>query len=336
MSTPQTKTLPIVGQTYKQLLERTWKSQEHIISPWLREGESALIWAGTGVGKTQLSLTLALLVAGGGTVAGWSNGKPRKVLIIDGEMRLSDIKDRLVSLSRGLESHDRDAALDNIEVRSRQDQKPGVKFYDVSVEEDQDDISNYVREKGIDLLILDNITTLTNSVKDENGAGDIKPILDFLLKMKRDGVAAIVLHHANKGGASYRGSTAIATTFEAIVGLQRPQDASHDETVFKLFFEKFRGKRDDCLMTRLFTLVDGGGWCVNEDSETDMIRVIKAIKSCKFSTQKAVGESLKFPKDKVSKLLTAAVAQGTIDRHKIDKCLKAASSDEFPEEDPIL
>jgi KaiC/GvpD/RAD55 family RecA-like ATPase len=334
MTTNQIKALPITGQTFKQLIERTWKPQEHIISPWLREGESGLIWAATGVGKTQLSLTLALLAAGGGTVAGWSNDKPRKVLIIDGEMRLADLKDRLVGLGVGIEGYDQKAALENIEVRARQDQKPGVEFYDVSVEADQDAISAYLRKKGIDLLILDNITTLTDSIKDENGAADVKPLLKFLLKMKRDGVTTIVLHHANKGGSSYRGSTGIATTFEVIIGLQRPKTTAHDKTEFTLAFEKFRGKRDESLATRLFKL-EASQWIVVDDSDSDAARLIQAITSCEFKTQKDAGDYLGFKPDKVTKLLNAAVANDLITRQRIKDCLAAAASQEFSMEEDL-
>ncbi|HWX49186.1 MAG TPA: AAA family ATPase [Roseomonas sp.] len=321
MATTQTPSKPVVGQTFKQLSERTWKAQAHIIKPWLKEGQSALIWAGTGVGKTQLSLTLGPLAAGGGTAAGWSNDRPRKVLIIDGEMRLSELTERLVGLAKDIEGLDLDAAKENIEVRARQDQEPGVEFYDLAVSEDQDAISKYVREKGIELLILDNITTLTDSIKDENGAADVKPFLKFLLKMKRDGVATIVLHHANKGGSSYRGSTGIATTFEVIMGLQRPKTAAPSQMVFTLGFEKFREKRDETLATRSFELKEYK-WTVTEDDESDMARLVQAIRSCELTTQQGAGDSLGFSKDKTSKVLKKAVANGIITKQQIRDSLE--------------
>ena len=36
------------------------------MDPWLKQGESAMVYAAPGVGKSMLALTLALGVAGGG------------------------------------------------------------------------------------------------------------------------------------------------------------------------------------------------------------------------------------------------------------------------------
>lgn len=52
----------------------------------------------------------------------------------------------------------------------------------------------------------------------------MKPALTLMLKLKlklkQAGIAAILVHHSNKSEDNYRGSTAIAATFEVISGLE--------------------------------------------------------------------------------------------------------------------
>ena len=52
--------------TLQQLLEATFSDRQHLLFPWLREQESCMVYADTGVGKSLFALSAALAVAGGG------------------------------------------------------------------------------------------------------------------------------------------------------------------------------------------------------------------------------------------------------------------------------
>jgi len=52
---------------------------------------------------------------------------------------------------------------------------------------------------GVDLLILDNLSSLTAVVRD-NDAESWGPIQEWLPKLRRRGVSVLVVHHAGKGG----------------------------------------------------------------------------------------------------------------------------------------
>ena len=283
-----------------------------------------MVWAAAGGGKTMLSLTLALMVAGGGKVAGWSSPKPRKVLIVDGEMRGADLAERLNLLADSVEGIDKEAALDNIEVRARQLQEPHTRFYDLGDEATQRALTNHVQENGIDLLILDNVTTLTDTMGDENSVEATKPVLKFLMDLKRTNVAVLLVHHSSKGGNNYRGSTAFATTFEVIMGLTKPEGAPMGQTSFKLEFTKFRAKGDQSLAPRVFSL-DGSTWQASEDEEDEAVKLIRAIQSCEFTTQEEAGRSIGInDKTKVCKLLGSAYGKGLVRKDNIKQCLNAA------------
>ena len=50
--------------TLQQLLGTTFSEREYLLFPWLREQESCMVYAETGVGKSLLALSAALAVAG--------------------------------------------------------------------------------------------------------------------------------------------------------------------------------------------------------------------------------------------------------------------------------
>jgi hypothetical protein len=67
-------------------------------------------------------------------------------------------------------------------------------------------VTKCVRHNGIDLVILDNFSTL-GEVEDENTASSFNSIQQFLLQLKVEGVATMLVHHANKTGEDFRGQT---------------------------------------------------------------------------------------------------------------------------------
>jgi hypothetical protein len=81
--------------------------------------------------------------------------------------------------------------------------------------------SKKVLDGKFDLLNLDNFSTL-GRVADENTASSFDDIQSFLLKLKTEKVATILVHHTGKagGGDAYRGSTKLAATFEIMLHLK--------------------------------------------------------------------------------------------------------------------
>ncbi len=71
-------------------------------------------------------------------------------------------------------------------------------------------------------MVLDNFSTL-GEVEDENAASSFNAIQQFLLQLKVQEVATILVHHTSKAGDNFRGSSKLAATFETIIQLERPQ-----------------------------------------------------------------------------------------------------------------
>src|SRR5258708_29381498 len=84
--------------TLGELMAINFPEQRALLGPWLMEGETAMIWAATGVGKSWLALSIALATAGGGEVLGWRAPQPSRVRYIDGEMNERTVQERLRTL----------------------------------------------------------------------------------------------------------------------------------------------------------------------------------------------------------------------------------------------
>jgi hypothetical protein len=97
-----------------------------------------------------------------------------------------------------------------------------------------------VTKGPFDLVILDNFSTL-GEVEDENAASSFNAIQQFLLNLKVQGVATMLVHHANKTGEDFRGSSKLAATFETIIMLERlKEETEHGAAQFRVRWDKVR------------------------------------------------------------------------------------------------
>ncbi|TVM17094.1 hypothetical protein DPQ33_09855 [Oceanidesulfovibrio indonesiensis] len=317
------KTSPLEIQTFGELLELDIPVREDLITPWLREGESAMIYAAAGVGKSMYSLSLALTIAGGGSYLAWTAPKPRKVLLVDGEMHMDDIKSRSTMLLEKMEDLDHDLVRQNLHIISRQGQKAEVQFPDIAKAGGRREIEELAT--NYDLIILDNLSTLA-TIKNENDAAAFTDIVKLLMRLKQCGIACILVHHSGKGNnrSTYRGSSMLATTFEVIQGLtQLPDARAANGTAFKLTWDKFRGKKDSSVMDSEIWL-DEQGWHHEVASNEELDLLVETAQSGMYSTQAQIAKALNWDTSKVSRMKTKAIAEELITEQEWKDCLAQA------------
>jgi KaiC/GvpD/RAD55 family RecA-like ATPase len=306
----------ITHTSLRALSERTFPPRDFILHPWLQNGETAVVWGPTGAGKSLLCTGIALAVAGGVTVGRWTAPKPRKVLLIDGEMNIQDLLDRTLLLRKGREipPEANRLIMDNLEFSVRQDQAPGRPFYDLTNEDAQEALAKKIKEAAIELVILDNLTTLTDDLEDENASAAFKGIQKFLLRMKQQDVATILVHHANKAGTDMRGSSALAATFEVVLHLNVPSGHRPGQASFTTEFRKFRARGGDALQPEVWTLEDGR-WCIEgaePEVDTKKRAVLDAVVSERFASQKEIALALNLHDATVSRKLKELEREGLL------------------------
>lgn len=323
------------------LLDLKLPKREHLVFPWLRQRESAMIYAAPGVGKSFFAMSLALAVAGGGRVLGnWSASRSRRVLFVDGEMPIDDLQARAAMLLPAAGGY-LEALRENLHFEARQYQPAGTIFTDLSSEASRETLLYKIKKARAELVILDNLSTLA-AVDDENSAGDFNDTVKFLLRLKQEGVACLLIHHSNKSGESYRGSSKIATTFEAIMRLEAVDRKASDRpetTRFRLTWDKFRGKRDEksgvpldiALETAMF---DGEGgikagqlqWISTAAEDARIDALLDLVRSCEYRNQRELAGALEVSPGTVNKWKAKAVELRRITLVEWDECLKKAKS----------
>lgn len=252
---------------------------------------------------------------------------PRKVLYVDGEMNLEDLQGRLIALMAGMSGLNTESAGENVTLLSRQDQDPNKPFLDIASDEGQSALFERIRRERFDLVILDNFSVLAD-VADENDAAAMHPVLNFLMKLKTAKVATILVHHSNKGGDSYRGSSKITTTFEVVMGLKRHMGVkSSNGAAMDIQFDKFRGIAGETIQPKTAWLETNAGasvwvWELNEDAK--LAEMVKAVQSCRFKTQKELARHLGVATGTVSGWKQRAICMKFITEPQWEDCFKAA------------
>ncbi|MEM9360354.1 MAG: AAA family ATPase, partial [Pseudomonadota bacterium] len=157
---------------------------------------------------------------------------PRKVLVLDGEMPGSDVKERYL----------------------KEKQRVGVDVLDKNLrwllfQEQTESLPNLSTPEGkalvesalgdAEVLFLDNKSTLFNGDERDECAWQVNQ--DWLLSLRRRGISVILVHHSGKGGQQ-RGTSKLEDPFDVSILLQRPEHYDPSEGArFEVRYEKARG-----------------------------------------------------------------------------------------------
>jgi putative DNA primase/helicase len=202
-----------------------------LLAPILPEKSLAMTFAPRGLGKSWLSLSVGIAVASGGSLLRWQAPAPRRVLIVDGEMPLADLQGRLNAILLGAGS---EVPNNNLQILAADSSERGINLGSV---EGQQALEQHL--EGVDLLILDNLSTLMTTGSE--GASDAwLPIQNWLLRLRRKGIAVLIVHHAGVNGRQ-RGTSRREDALDTVIALRRPADYSPKQGArFEVHIEKAR------------------------------------------------------------------------------------------------
>jgi len=216
------------------LLARDIPPREMVLDPVLPEKGLTMLYAGRGTGKTFVAAGMSYAVATGLTFFNkWKAPKARRVLHCDGEMAAVELRQRFAQEMQSTEV------------------KPGPGMLNIlTADLIEFGIGNLASSSvqaeldpwldGIELLVLDNLSSLTAVIRD-NGAESWNPIQNWLLRLRRRGVSVLIVHHAGKDGEQ-RGISRREDVLDTSISLRRPSDYVPTEGArFEVHLEKARG-----------------------------------------------------------------------------------------------
>jgi hypothetical protein len=229
-------------------------------------------------------------------------------------MHVADIQERACQLRRGLPKLDKAAADKNLYFLARQHQDAGAQFPSITEQAGQSFILDRLMKQRVDLVVLDNFSTL-GEVEDENAASSFNAIQQFLLQLKVQEVATMLVHHTGKAEDNFRGSSKLAATFETIIQLERPQailrrkpgggwesrpvQTEHGEAKFRVRWDKVRAGSNTpprAVLARLVTKAEEfggelmGTWEYETYSLDRLDEIAERLPAGEFVTQKEIGD----------------------------------------------
>lgn len=218
---------------YSEFIDTNRPQPEHILFPWLTTPGLAMIFAERGVGKTLMTSNIAFAAATGGSFLCWNCPKPRRVLIIDGEMPAVELQKRFKEIERvaGVRP-----APENLTFLTADLSPDGLP--DLGTVDGQLRFEKYL--EGYDLIIVDNLSTM-NRTGAENDADSWGVLQHWLIRQRSAGRCVLLVHHAGKGGGQ-RGTSRREDVLGTVIQLKHPAGYNPSEGAnFEVHFTKARG-----------------------------------------------------------------------------------------------
>ncbi len=280
--------------------------RENILAPWLPRQGLAMVHAPRGIGKTHFSLGVAYAVASGGKLFGWEATKPRGVLFIDGEMPATVLQERLARIAG---SSDRDLAAP-FHIINPDLQTSGM--IDLTRPQDHLELAPYL--EGVDLIVIDNLSTLCRTGK-ENEAESWIPVQGWALQQRAAGKSVLFIHHSGKNGEQ-RGTSKREDVLDTVIALKRPGDYTPEKgCCFEVHFEKARGIFGDDVKpfeAQLITTGDKQEWLTRTLEQSTAEKVAALLND--GLSQVEIAEELEMTKSAISKARKKAGALGLLKR----------------------
>jgi hypothetical protein len=281
--------------------------RQYVLAPILPERGLTMLYAPRGVGKTQVAFNIGWAVACGQPFLRRYAPKPRRVLYVDGEMPQELLQERakaMIAPSACQPPHP-----DFFRLLSMDRQELGVSL-NLAVPDYQAVVEAHLEE--VDLLILDNISTLVNSGR-ENDAESWNEMQAWLLRLRRMGKTGLLIHHSGRGGNA-RGTSKREDVLDTVIQLKHPEDYQpEDGAHFEVHLTKARGVHgDDALpFEAKLDVVDGRDrWTFNllQDNVLDQIEE----SSREGGTVRDIAKQLGLSRSKVQRAIEKLRVQGRL------------------------
>jgi putative DNA primase/helicase len=155
---------------------------------------------------------------------------------------------------------------------------------------------------GVELLVLDNLSSLTSVIRD-NDAESWTPIQEWLLRLRRRGISVLIVHHAGKGGEQ-RGTSRREDVLDTSLSLRRPSDYKAPQGArFEVHFEKARGIHGQLAKpfeVRLEIIDRVASWTIREIEDANLARVKALLED--GLTVRDIADETGIPKSTVGRL----------------------------------
>jgi len=207
----------------KDFMEQDLPKPEMILDPIIQAKSLTMVHAYRGVGKTFFAMSIAYAVATSQKFLRWHAKKPAKVLYVDGEMQANILQERFAKIAKGF-GDEVNAYTDNIKILSADMQPfPSINIVHSTIQEEIE----AVLQDDVKLIILDNLSSLTKFDELDSNAWNI--MQDWLLDLRKRGIAVLIIHHSGKRGGQ-RGISKREDILDTVINLEVPKKNNKKQT----------------------------------------------------------------------------------------------------------
>ena len=291
-----------VAEPIHDFLAKDIQPREQILAPWLPTQGIAMLYAYRGVGKTFAALNIGYAVACGSSYLKWNAPKPRNVLYIDGEMPATAMQERLASIA------------------AKSEAEPQADFRIITPDSQPmgpPNIANPLHQglldellEGVDLVIIDNVSTLVRSNHGENDEQSWIPMQEWALRQRAQGRSVLIVHHAGKGGRQ-RGTSKREDVVDTSLVLKHPSDYDPSQgALFEVHYEKSRGFYGEDAKPFQANLLESGEWTFTDIEDTTLEKVVELMGLDLSQTE--IAHELDVNKSTVSRAVQRAKQNGLL------------------------
>ena len=209
---------PLRALNVIELGEHQFPERVQLLGPLIHAGDLAMVFAGRGVGKTQVCLSIGAALAFGAVFLRWKAAQPVGVLYLDAEMAGAVMQQRVASFIPDDASDD---LADNFRLFTPDLLPEGQPLPDLSTVAGQQMIEPLI-DQNTRVIIIDNLSAWCRTGK-ENESESWTPVSNWLLTLRRRGIAVLLVHHAGKNGEQ-RGNSKKEDLLDIVIQLKRAGD----------------------------------------------------------------------------------------------------------------
>lgn len=219
-----------------QMLEITFPVDVELLGAMIIAKSIGMIAGLRGGGKSWLAMLIAYAIAAGKSLEPWGVGAGVQVAILDGEMRIASLKERLVLIHAfNKDEESKATAAENLHIISRDGIT--VEIGSIDTVEGQRQIDKII-PSGVQFIVLDNLSAWTSGGREDSNSWST--IKSWLLSKRLAGVAVLLIHHAGKNGQQ-RGSSAHEDLLDySILLTPLPSSEDREDTRFSVQHTKLR------------------------------------------------------------------------------------------------
>jgi hypothetical protein len=295
------ETIDRAAVTSSELASLALNKRRPLLGDWLCEGDYGIIFAPRGVGKTWLGLLIAKAIATGGHIGEWKAPSPAKVLYIDGEMPPDLMRDRDRGLGSGeVEFLNHAILFDRTE-----------KVLNITEPTVQEAILQRCIRDNIQLVILDNLSTLASGIK-ENDSFEWERLHNWLLQFRRHKIAVTLIHHAGRSG-EIRGTSKREDAAFWIISLDDAKKQADDKRGARFisrFTKPSRNTQDEMPALEWHVVTELSGEVSVSCKVAQSMDVFRQILADGVTDCTQLAEELGVSKGTISKWATKAINQG--------------------------